>query len=212
MSNLKSCPYRLVDNEGHILCDKIKTGDRAISLETCRVCPIAAINCGQLRAALDHQTRPPITVRYGNGRSEVWDNVAPAIALRQAACATKVVPIHSPRDCAGCALRQPLVIAESAQAATTARAPAIARRQPRVIAPMPVAPPQPIAQPVATIQPTPDARSTVVHQKIIQLQEWLAKQKTIKPLDDDEDTVRPIAVAQARPMRVREEKRAGWTD
>jgi hypothetical protein len=212
MSNLKSCPYRLVDNEGHILCDKIKTGERAISLETCRACPIAAINCGQLRAALDHSARPPITVRYGNGRTQVWDDLAPTIGLRQAACAAKVVPIHSPRDCAGCALRQPLAIAEPVQAALSPRAPVIARRQPRVIAPMPVAPPQPIAQPVATVQPAPDARSNVVHEKIIRLQEWLAKQKTIKPLDDAEETVRPIAVAPARPLRVREEKRAGWTD
>src|SRR5512137_1092977 len=114
MQNLKPCPYRHVGDEGHILCDKIKTGDKEVSPNICRDCPVSAINCSHLRATLDHSSRPPITVRYGNGKTEVWDDVGgPAIALERAACASKVVPIHSPRDCAGCALRQALVTPES---------------------------------------------------------------------------------------------------
>ncbi|MDE3088609.1 MAG: hypothetical protein KGJ80_04405, partial [Chloroflexota bacterium] len=113
MHNLRPCPYRQVDDEGTILCDKIKSGDRAVSPNICRACPVAAINCSHLRAALDHQARPPLTVRYGNGKTEIWDAVAPAITLQRAACAAKVTPIHSPRDCAGCPIRQPLVAAEA---------------------------------------------------------------------------------------------------
>ena len=113
MSNLKPCPYRQVDDDGHILCEKIKTGDREVSPNICRACPISAIHCAHLRATLDHQARPPLTVRYGNGKTEIWDDLAPTITLQRAACAVKVTPILSPRDCAGCPLRQPLIAADA---------------------------------------------------------------------------------------------------
>src|SRR5512135_839145 len=109
MQNLKPCPFRHVDDEGHILCEKIKTGDREVSPNICRACPIMHINCAHLRATLDHDIRPPITVRYGNGKTEIWEDDAPSISLARAACAAKVIPILSPRDCAGCALRQALI-------------------------------------------------------------------------------------------------------
>lgn len=214
--NLKPCPYRLVDDVGQILCDKIKSGDREVSPNLCRACPVAAINCAHLRATLDHQARPPITVRYGNGKTEVWDDPAPAIALERAACAAKVTPIHSPRDCTGCALRQALVIADVIQPAGIKpqlpdRRPVRAPRVAPPPVPAPIAQPQPVAQ---ASQPAPaaDARSNIVAKKIIQLQEWLAKQK---PSQDDKDeaenAVMPIASA-ARPRMIREEKRVGWTD
>ena len=207
MSNLKPCPYRQVDDDGHILCEKIKTGDREVSPNICRACPISAIHCAHLRATLDHQARPPLTVRYGNGKIEIWDDLAPAITLQRAACAVKVTPILSPRDCAGCPLRQPLVAAQVIQTTdirpptTDTQRPSV-RRAPRV-APTPsaaAAPPPPLAE----------ARSSVVAQKIIQLQEWLAGHKT-QPAED-ESAVLPLAVG-ARPARVpAEEKRVGWTD
>ncbi len=221
MQNLRPCPYRQVDDEGHILCDKIKTGDREVSPNICRACPVAAINCAHLRATLDHHARPPLTVRYGNGKTEIWDDVAPSINLQTAACAAKVVPIHSPRDCAACPIRQPLVMADTlnvvapraaaevAAAATAPRQPV--RRAPRVV-PAPVAV---VTQPA----PAADARSSIVAQKIIQLQEWLAGHKTQKP-SDEENAVMPIA-AGARPsttpsaplrMHAAEEKHVGWTD
>ena len=205
--NLKPCPYRQVDDDGHILCEKIKTGDREVSPNICRACPISAIHCTHLRATLDHQARPPLTVRYGNGKTEIWDDLAPAITLQRAACAVKVTPILSPRDCAGCPLRQPLVAAQVIQTTdirpptTDTQRPSV-RRAPRV-APTPSA---------ASAPPTPlaEARSSVVAQKIIQLQEWLAGHKT-KPAED-ESAVLPLAVG-ARPARVpAEEKRVGWTD
>ncbi len=214
--NLKPCPYRLVDDVGQILCDKIKSGDREVSPNICRACPVAAINCAHLRATLDHQARPPITVRYGNGKTEVWEDPAPAIALERAACAAKVTPIHSPRDCAGCALRQALVVADAIQPAgikpqlpdrRPARAPRVA---PRPIS-APITQPQPVAQ-VSQPAPAADARSNIVAKKIIQLQEWLAKQKPSQDdKDEEENAVMPIA-SVTRPRMIREEKRVGWTD
>ncbi|HEX3000226.1 MAG TPA: hypothetical protein VHR86_08320, partial [Armatimonadota bacterium] len=41
--------------------------------------------------------------------TEIWEDDAPSISLARAACAAKVIPILSPRDCAGCALRQALI-------------------------------------------------------------------------------------------------------
>ncbi len=210
--NLKPCPYRQVDDDGHILCDKIKTGDREVSPNICRACPVAAIHCAHLRATLDHQARPPLTVRYGNGKTEIWDDLAPTITLQRAACAVKVTPILSPRDCAGCPLRQPLVAAEIIKTTdirpptTDTQRPSV-RRAPRV-APAPVA--MTASAPAAPPTPLAEARSSVVAQKIIQLQEWLAGHKT-KPTEDT-DAVMPLAVG-ARPARVpAEEKRVGWTD
>jgi hypothetical protein len=212
--NLKPCPYRQVDDEGHILCDKIKSGDREVSPNICRACPVSAINCAHLRATLDHQARPPITVRYGNGKTEVWDDPAPSISLARAACAVKVTPIHSPRDCAGCPIRQPLVTAESLTLIPPHPAPpplpasrrAAPSRMPRIATATP---------PIALAAPNPvaaEARSNIVAQKIIQLQEWLAGHTSPTQPADSAERVLPIAVG-ARPSRVLpEEKRVGWTD
>ncbi len=250
MQNLRPCPYRLVDDEGHILCDKIKTGDREVSPNICRACPVAAINCGHLRAALDHQARPPITVHYGNGKTEVWDDTTPSITLKRAACAAKVVPIHSPRDCAGCPIRQALISAEGlmtidrTQIETTAAQPTRptpVRRRPAAPAlaptPAPVPAPAPAPVPVSSAAATPapvpapaasvaaqntaapisaDARSSIVARKVIQLQEWLARQKktTAPNAGKEEERVLPIAVG-AGPInkpKPGEEKHVGWTD
>lgn len=223
--NLKPCPYRHVGDEGHILCDKIKTGDREVSPNICRACPISQINCGHLRAVLDNQSRPPITVRWGNGKTQVLDDFAQqSIAMQRAACAAKVTPIHSARDCAGCALRQPLVLADEIQPVVAAERIAVnnraSQRQPRR-APVPAL--QPVVQvvqaaPVAQAVPPPpqpvaDKRSSVVAQKIIQLQEWLSKNVAHKKSEEEPDAVQPI-VQVARPVArvVGEEKRVGWTD
>ncbi|MCI0478531.1 MAG: hypothetical protein L0Y55_20005, partial [Anaerolineales bacterium] len=177
--NLKPCPYRHADDDGHILCDKIKTGDREVSPNICRACPVAQINCAHLRAALEHHARPPIVVRWGNGKSQVWDDFAQdSLTLARAACAEKVLPIHSARDCAGCALRQTVDLQPMADRRPLTPLPRVAPRAPR---------PAPLAQPVAAVGSQPsaissqpptvaaEARSSIVAQKIIQLQEWLAK-------------------------------------
>jgi hypothetical protein len=189
-----------VDEEGHILCDKIKAGDREVSPNICRACPINAIHCAHLRATLDHHARPPLTVRWGNGKTEVWDDLAPSISLQRAACAVKVTPIHSPRDCAGCPLRQPLVTAEAIH--VVARPAVVTKAEGRRtnVRRVPPAASAPVA-------PAADARTNIVAQKIIQLQEWLAKQKNGAP--NDESAALPRAVGAARTS---EEKRVGWTD
>jgi hypothetical protein len=223
---LKPCPYRHADDEGHILCDKIKSGDREVSPNVCRACPVAHINCAHLRATLDHEARPPIVVRWGNGKSQVWDDVAQnSVTLTRGACAEKVIPIHSPRDCVGCPLRQPLVIGEQLTGntlPTADRRPAATT--PRVVrrAPMPAPMAQPVAQvaqpqPIATVSGQPsavaaEARSNIVAQKIIQLQEWLTKQNRA-PQPSEEENTASIAYAQRPHARVVvEEKRVGWTD
>lgn len=211
--DLKACPYRQVDDEGHILCDKIKTGEREVTPNICRACPIMAIHCAHLRAVLEHQTRPAIVVRWGNGKSRVLDDLPATISIERAACAEKVIPIHSPRDCANCALRKPL---DAVPIAPT-QIPVRGRRQPAPSVPPPVIappPPPPQPQPIAQIaQPAPvaDQRSQVVHQKIIQLQEWLTKQKQNPPPRESEETPQRVAMPAPPPRRA-EEKRIGWTD
>jgi len=219
MQNLKPCPYRHVGDEGHILCDKIKTGDKQVSPNICRECPVSAINCAHLRATLDHSSRPPITVRYGNGKTEIWNDIGgDPIKLERAACAAKVVPIYSPRDCAGCALRQALVTAGTSNVIAPQTI-AVERRKPRSVPVQPVAPaPMSVNQPMAIAASAPaltaEKRENIVAQKIIKLQDWLAQQSKAKQeKEDDESAVMPIAVGERRvAQKIAEEKRVGWTD
>lgn len=111
---LKPCQFRQVDNHGRILCGLIKGGDREVSVNLCRACPVPQINCQHLRATLEKNTPTPLTVRYATGRVEVWDNDPPTIDFKHAACAEKTMPIHSPRDCVGCPLRLPNVVPQNA--------------------------------------------------------------------------------------------------
>ncbi|HZQ05167.1 MAG TPA: hypothetical protein VFD70_01220, partial [Anaerolineae bacterium] len=111
---LKPCQFRQVDAHGRILCHLIKGADREVSVNLCRVCPVQQINCQHLRAGLEKHVSTPITVRFATGRVEVWDNDPPTIDFKQAACAAKTMPIHSPRDCAGCPIRLPNVVPQNA--------------------------------------------------------------------------------------------------
>ncbi len=213
--NLKPCPFRQVENGGRIACEKIKSGEREVSPNVCRACPVSAINCMYLRATLEHRTRPPITVRYGNGRTEVWDDVEPSITLERAACSAKVIPISFAHECAGCALRQPTADGRPQPAATTAdRRPMTATNRAPRAAPAPVAmvaAPAPASAQALNEEP----RRRLVSAKIIQLQEWLAKQKaTPKENDAEKEHLLPIAVGAGWvvPRARGDEKRVGWTD
>jgi hypothetical protein len=222
MQNLKPCPYRHASEEGHILCNKIKIGDKQVSPNICRDCPVSAINCAHLRVALDHSSRLPITVRYGNGKTEVWDDVGgPAIKMERAACAAKVLPIHSPRDCAGCSLRQALVNVDSSNGIAPQQISQITSKRKQRNAPaQPIAPisapvaSQAVAEPVKPTEPIAEKRDSIVAQKIIKLQDWLEKQsKAKRETEPAEITARPIAVGEPRVIRKSvEEKRVGWTD
>jgi hypothetical protein len=102
---LSICEHRTVSKDGCIVCAKIVEGDRQVSPDVCRACPVKAINCAHLRFSL-HQTSPSrLIVRY-NGRTEIWDDDPPEVKLEYAACAAQVIPIEHPRVCAGCSLRQ----------------------------------------------------------------------------------------------------------
>lgn len=161
---LKPCQFRQVDPQGRILCNLIKGGDREVSVNLCRACPVQQINCQHLRAGLAKQVSTPITVRFATGRVEVWDDAPPSIDFKQAACAAKTMPIHSPRDCVGCPLRLPNIVPQSAiQVAHHAKQDAALPVATAAIAPPPTshaqprhrrtAQPVPAAQAAASVQP-----------------------------------------------------------
>jgi hypothetical protein len=106
---LSSCEHRSVSKDGRIVCKKIVEGDTPdgqVSPNVCRACPFKAVNCAHLRFSLSQHTPTPLIVRF-NGRTEVWDDESPEVKFEQAACAAKVTPIQHPKQCTGCALRQP---------------------------------------------------------------------------------------------------------
>lgn len=187
--SLKPCPYRLVDNDGCILCNQIKAGNRQVSADTCQACPIAEINCTHLRATLHSQSLAPLTVRWGNGKTQVWADPAPPLVLERAACAVKTIPISSPRDCAGCDLRRPFVATDVV-----------------TIMPKPARMP-----PKAEIERNTPARTNVVAQKILRLQEWLAQKKASRA-QEEEPSMLPLAFGVKSVKSVEEERRVGWTD
>jgi len=225
MNELKPCPYRHANDDGQILCERIKSGDRAVAPNICRACPVAAINCAHLRATLNHDARPPITVRWGNGKTQIWESDAPSITMQHAACAAKVIPIHSARECAGCALRQPLAaanalpapaIAPVAKRASRRAAVAQSAPAPQIVTPAPpVIVAQTVAEPQATApQTAPDARANGVHQKIIQLQAWLKQNRapSTPPENAAEELTAVARVAVGGGRTRAEERRVGWTD
>lgn len=167
---LKPCQFRQVDNHGRILCGLIKGGDREVSVNLCRACPVPQINCQHLRATLTKNAPTPLTVRYATGRVEVWDNEPPAVEFRHAACAEKTMPIHSPRDCAGCPIRLPNVIPQNAiQVAHHARQNPPATRAAAAMEQVAVAPrakptprPQPSGLPLAPGVPAAATASAAV--------------------------------------------------
>ena len=101
-----TCEHRKVSDDGRIICSKIALGDNQVSPNLCRHCPAKACNCDHLRFSLQKLSLSPIVVRWGNGHTEVWDDQPPAISFLNAACSLKGLPISSPRDCMGCALRE----------------------------------------------------------------------------------------------------------
>jgi len=100
-----ACRYSGVANDGRITCRKIVQGDNEVSPNLCRDCPAKSVCCDNLRFSLEKTSPSPIVVRYNGGHTEVWDNDPPSISFYRAACVVKVMPITSPKECAGCALR-----------------------------------------------------------------------------------------------------------
>lgn len=99
------CEHRSVAADGRIVCTKIALGDNEVSPNLCRDCPAKTINCHHLRFSLRKSSPSAIVVRYAGGRSEVWNDEPPSISFFRAACAAKVSPITSTKECAACSLR-----------------------------------------------------------------------------------------------------------
>ena len=106
-AGLATCPHRTAAKDGRIVCAKVVEGDNEVTPNTCRECPFKAVNCQHLRFSLRQRSPSPLIVRY-NGRTEIWDDGPCELSFERAACASKVIPIHQPRSCAGCALRKPV--------------------------------------------------------------------------------------------------------
>jgi hypothetical protein len=102
-----ACDHRAVSKDGRIVCSKIIEGDNEVTPNNCRACPFKAVNCAHLRFSLCQTSPSPLVVRF-NGRTEIWDDGPPHLRFERAACTARVIPIHEPRSCAGCTLRQPL--------------------------------------------------------------------------------------------------------
>jgi hypothetical protein len=107
MLGVSPCEHRQVSKDGRIICAKIVEGENEVSPNVCRACPFRVINCAHLRFSLRQTVPSPLIVRF-NGRTEVWDDDPPELRLERGACALLILPIHDPRACAACALRQPL--------------------------------------------------------------------------------------------------------
>ncbi len=100
-----TCEYRKVWDDGRIICSKIVLGDNQVSPNLCRDCPANACNCEHLRFSLQKPSLSAIIVRWGNGHTEIWDDQPAGVSFLHSACEAKAIPIFSPRDCIGCALR-----------------------------------------------------------------------------------------------------------
>jgi hypothetical protein len=99
------CQHRSVAADGRIVCAKITLGDNEVSPNLCRNCPAKTIACRHLRFSLQKLCPSAIVVRYAGGRTEVWNDEPASVSFVHAACAAKVAPITSPRECAACSLR-----------------------------------------------------------------------------------------------------------
>jgi hypothetical protein len=110
-SGSQICAHRNVAKDGRIVCDLIASGDSEVSTSLCHDCPARTIACEHLRFSLQKTASSPITVRYATGRVEILDDHPSHIAFLRAACAERVAPINSPRECAGCTLHSARVAA-----------------------------------------------------------------------------------------------------
>jgi hypothetical protein len=99
------CEHRSAAADGRIVCAKITVGDNEVSPNLCRNCPAKTIACRHLRFSLQKSSPSAIVVRYAGGRTEVWNDEPPSVSFLRAACAVKVAPIASPKECAACSLR-----------------------------------------------------------------------------------------------------------
>ncbi len=206
MQNMTACLHRRVDDEGHILCERIASGEREVTPATCSACPVASIDCSHLRATLRQDTRPPILIRYGNGRTQILKDDLPALALQQAACAERITPILSPCDCSGCSRRMPLRASEPAPAPGAA-----SQRQKLAASTSSAHRVVPMRLPAGSSAPCPPRemrRERRVADKIIQLRTRLA-QFPNHPIAESQNHSPTQLGTYSRPG---EEKCVGWTD
>lgn len=111
------CSYKTVAEDGRMLCSKIVRGDREVTAALCASCPAVGVThvqaapgsdpqiapyCRHLRFSLEKEQCGPIIIRYGNGKTVVWDERPPVLRFARAACAMRLVPLCSVADCLSC--------------------------------------------------------------------------------------------------------------
>jgi hypothetical protein len=101
-----ACPHCAVKEDGCITCQKIAGADTEVSPAICQHCPARACDCGFLRFTLSKIVLTPVTVRWADGRVEVWNSQPPRVLFLRSACALKKTPLASSLDCLGCAWRR----------------------------------------------------------------------------------------------------------
>lgn len=124
---MRRCEYREALEDGRVICQKVAEGNPEVDPSICRRCPVMAINCQHLRFTLRKLGHKPILVRFGNGRTEVWDDDPPAVEFIHGACAEKVMPISGARDCVGCRVRCPVRREPAPESRPAIREPVVAR-------------------------------------------------------------------------------------
>jgi len=117
------CSHKTVAEDGRMLCQKIVRGDREVTAALCAACPAVGATpmvpqrdmsvtlggntkvapyCRHLRFSLEKEHRGAILVRYGNGKTVVWEEHPPVLRFARAACALRLVPLCSAAECAAC--------------------------------------------------------------------------------------------------------------
>lgn len=110
VGGFRPCHHRSVTEDGRVVCAKVGRGDREVSAALCAACPAARLNCQHLRFTLEKDAPSTLVVRYGNGKTEVWqDDRPPQVRFARAACALLRVSLVNTSPCATCAYGQPLV-------------------------------------------------------------------------------------------------------
>jgi hypothetical protein len=117
-----TCPHRAVADDGRIYCRMIAAGDNEVAPHLCHECPARSAGCAHLRFSLQKIAAAPITVRYATGRSEILEGQPARVSFLHAACAARVAPVNSARECAACRLHSARTVSLPAAVAASAGA------------------------------------------------------------------------------------------
>jgi hypothetical protein len=126
-----ACTYKAVADDGRLVCHKIGRGDKEVTPRLCAACPAAKCNCASLRFSLEKEGYGAVIIRYGNGKTAIWDDRPDGLRFARAACAVRGVPVCSASDCTACGQRTGFFAAAVATEARPMPQPCLAGSEPR---------------------------------------------------------------------------------